>query len=114
MISNKMRYRLILIGVALVTMMVTVLVKVNFTERKSLSTILAEEYSDNGEVILNSINMEVASYIVQYGYMTESWTVLEEPVCKEDSVDLVCVLDDDTELCVSYTISTGECDISEK
>ena len=83
------------------------------TKPKNFEVVLQKEYGkEDGTKYFNSINDSICDYIVQYGYTTASYN-LGAPVVSESDIDIVCTLDDQTQLQVTYDIDKDYCDINE-
>lgn len=82
------------------------------SEPITLDEALMVEYgADEYQEVYAVVQSEIANYIVQYGFLTDSWTIENTPVFTENTMRLQAKLKDGTLLNVVYYNDTGECDV---
>lgn len=110
-----MKYLKRVCGVLLVLSVVALVATIRFNSRPTtIMDALEEELGDTAEEVYGSINNEISHYIVQYGFMTDSWYIEAKPSVTKEAVSVEAVLDDDTVLIATYNLETGECDVEVK
>lgn len=113
--KNKLKIVKIILGFVITVLVINVAILSykNSTKPKNLESVLTKEYGeDKGEFYFNDINNNICDHIILYGYTVNSYN-LSAPVLSDDEITLMCTLDNEQQLGVEYTISTGECVVYE-
>lgn len=89
-------------------------VLINSSRKHTVQEALASHYgSEQSQEVYSTVQAEIANYIIQYGVMTDSWVIEEDPTFEGDIMCLDATLTNGTVLNVTYDDTTGECDVEE-
>lgn len=70
---------------------------------------LKAKYGDDYQQVYSTVQTEIANYIIQYGFLTDSWVIQTSPTFSDEDMTVKAELKDGTVLDVTYYNDTGEC-----
>ncbi len=104
------RLKIVCLVILIASAIACIVVLVNSREPKTFNDVLTEIYGEEeSQEVYAKIQHEIATYITQYGFLTDSWVIENITEITDDGISLLAKLDDGTVLTVTYNNTTHAC-----